>query len=98
MLSRHLVHFYSSGQEHQAREALKRLRNTPHIEDDIDEMRAEEVAQQAEAQITLWELLRSPSLRMPLTIAVVMQLSQQLSGIELETKVHVKVRNHREGP
>ena len=39
------------------------------------------MAQQAEAQITLWELLRSPSLRMPLTIAVVMQLSQQLSGI-----------------
>ena len=69
------------GQEHQAREALKRLRNTPHIEDDIDEMRAEELAQQAEAQITMWELLRSPSLRMPLTIAVVMQLSQQLSGI-----------------
>ena len=56
------------------------------------------MAQQAEAQITLWELLRSPSLRMPLTIAVVMQLSQQLSGIELETTVHVKVRNHREGP
>merc|ERR1712012_33433 len=71
----------SKGQEHQAREALKRLRNTPHIEDDIEEMRAEEMAQQAEAQINMLELLRSPSLRMPLTIAIVMQLSQQLSGI-----------------
>ena len=69
------------GHEHQAREALKRLRNTQHIEDDIDEMRAEELAQQAESQITMLELLRSPSLRMPLTIAIVMQLSQQLSGI-----------------
>ena len=73
--------FLSLGQEHAAREALKRLRNTPHIEDDIDEMRAEEIAQQAESQINMLELLRSPSLRMPLTIAIVMQLSQQLSGI-----------------
>ena len=69
------------GREHEAREALKRLRNTPHIEDDIDEMRAEEMAQQDESQINMLELLRSPSLRMPLTIAIVMQLSQQLSGI-----------------
>jgi len=71
----------TKGREHEAREALKRLRNTPHIEDDIDEMRAEEMAQQDESQITMLELLRSPSLRMPLTIAIVMQLSQQLSGI-----------------
>ena len=85
----------SKGQEQAAREALKRLRNTPHIEasrqgssagkrshvvlqDDIDEMRAEELAQQAESQITMLELVRSPSLRMPLTIAIVMQLSQQV--------------------
>ena len=74
-------HFYLPGREHEAREALKRLRNTPHIEDDIDEMRAEEMAQQDESQINMLELLRSPSLRMPLTIAIVMQLSQQLSGI-----------------
>lgn len=45
------------------------------------EMRAEEQAQKAEAQITLWELVTSPSLKLPLLIAVVMQLSQQLSGI-----------------
>ena len=77
-------------------------------QDDIDEMRAEEQAQQAEAQITMFELLRylllpllmtqsqnnlkksnvcqlsnkligrSPTLRMPLTIAIMMQLSQQV--------------------
>ena len=39
------------------------------------------MAQQDESQINMLELLRSPSLRMPLTIAIVMQLSQQLSGI-----------------
>jgi len=50
-------------------------------EEDIEEMRAEEVAQRAEAKITMWELIQSPTLRLPLVIAIVMQLSQQLSGI-----------------
>ena len=44
-------------------------------------MRAEEQAQRAEAKITMLELVRSPTLRLPLVIAIVMQLSQQLSGI-----------------
>ena len=61
--------------------ALKKLRNSADIEDDIDEMRAEEQAQRAEAKITMLELVRSPTLRLPLVIAIVMQLSQQLSGI-----------------
>lgn len=51
------------------------------IEDDIAEMRAEEQAQRAEAKITMFELISSPTLRLPLIIAIVMQLSQQLSGI-----------------
>lgn len=44
-------------------------------------MRAEERAQQAEASISMMELICSPTLRAPLVIGVVMQLSQQLSGI-----------------
>ena len=60
---------------------MKKLRNSTDIEDDIDEMRAEEQAQRAEAKITMLELVRSPTLRLPLVIAIVMQLSQQLSGI-----------------
>ena len=44
-------------------------------------MKAEELAQKSEAKITMTQLLRSPSLRLPLLIAVIMQLSQQLSGI-----------------
>lgn len=51
------------------------------IEDDIMEMRAEEQAQMAEAKITLFELATSPTLKLPLLIAIIMQLSQQLSGI-----------------
>ena len=66
--------------------ALKKLRNSTDIEDDIDEMRAEEQAQRAEAKITMLELVRSPTLRLPLVIAIVMQLSQQLSGINAVSK------------
>ena len=36
----------------------KRLKTLKTYQDDIDEMRAEEQAQQAEAQITMFELLR----------------------------------------
>lgn len=61
--------------------ALKKLRNSNDIEDDIEEMKAEELAQKAEAKITMIQLLKSSHLRLPLLIAVVMQLSQQLSGI-----------------
>jgi SP family facilitated glucose transporter-like MFS transporter 1 len=51
------------------------------VEEDIEEMRAEERAQQAEATISMLQLICSPTLRSPLIIGVVMQLSQQLSGI-----------------
>lgn len=44
-------------------------------------MRAEERAQQSESSISIMELICSPTLRAPLIIGIVMQLSQQLSGI-----------------
>jgi hypothetical protein len=44
-------------------------------------MRAEQRAHAQEERISMLQLIRSPTLRMPLLIAVVMQLSQQLSGI-----------------
>ena len=47
------------------------------------EMRAEEQAQMAEAKITLFQLVTSPTLKFPLLIAVIMQLSQQLSGKQI---------------
>ena len=67
--------------------ALKKLRNSVDIEDDIDEMRAEECAQKSEAKITMCELIRSPTLRLPLVIAIVMQFSQQLSGINAVSSI-----------
>ncbi|XP_051161898.1 glucose transporter type 1 isoform X2 [Leptopilina boulardi] len=67
--------------EEEARKALRRLRASNQVEEDIEEMRAEERAQQAESTISMTELICSPTLRAPLVIGIVMQLSQQLSGI-----------------
>ncbi|GAB1859400.1 Glucose transporter type 1 [Camponotus japonicus] len=67
--------------EEEARKALRRLRASNQVEEDIEEMRAEERAQQTESTISMTELICSPTLRKPLVIGVVMQLSQQLSGI-----------------
>ncbi|XP_028130593.1 glucose transporter type 1 isoform X1 [Diabrotica virgifera virgifera] len=67
--------------EEEARKALRRLRASNAVEEDIEEMRAEERAQQSEASISMMELIFSPTLRAPLIIGIVMQLSQQFSGI-----------------
>ncbi|XP_054721055.1 glucose transporter type 1-like [Uloborus diversus] len=68
-------------QEYSAREALERLRCTVHVDDDLEEMRTEERAQEQEAQLTVCQVIRSKSLQLPLLIGIVMQLSQQLTGI-----------------
>lgn len=68
--------------------ALRRLRASNQVEEDIEEMRAEERAQQAEATISMMELICSPTLRSPLIIGVVMQLSQQLSGINAVSSLY----------
>jgi hypothetical protein len=68
--------------------ALRRLRNSSQVEEDIEEMRAEERAQQSESSISIMELICSPTLRAPLIIGIVMQLSQQLSGINAVSGVH----------
>jgi SP family facilitated glucose transporter-like MFS transporter 1 len=67
--------------EEEARKALRKLRASNQVEEDIEEMMAEQRAQQAESTISMTELICSPTLRAPLVIGVVMQLSQQLSGI-----------------
>lgn len=80
--------------EEEARKALRRLRASNQVEEDIEEMRAEERAQQAESRISMTELICSPTLRAPLIIGVVMQLSQQLSGINAVSSVVHKFRVH----
>ncbi|GIX94028.1 glucose transporter type 1 [Caerostris extrusa] len=68
-------------QEYSAREALEKLRCTVQVEDDLEEMRNEERAQEQEPQMTVCQIMRNKNLQLPLLIAIVMQLSQQLTGI-----------------
>lgn len=49
-------------------------------------MRAEQRAHAQEETISMLQLVRSQTLRRPLLIAIVMQLSQQLSGINAVSK------------
>lgn len=71
----------TKNRERDARKALQILRGTDNVEGDLQEMKAESRSTDEEDSISILALLRSPALRMPLVISVVMQLSQQLSGI-----------------
>ncbi|ESO81904.1 hypothetical protein LOTGIDRAFT_198401 [Lottia gigantea] len=76
---RHLL--ISKNEEFNARKALTILRGYDNVEQDIQEMKIENEAQKSEAQVNIWKLLTSKSLRMALIISVVMHLSQQFGGI-----------------
>uniref|UniRef100_A0A671XE40 Solute carrier family 2 member 3a n=1 Tax=Sparus aurata TaxID=8175 RepID=A0A671XE40_SPAAU len=68
-------------QEEQARKALVRLRGSEDVSKDLQEMKEESAKMAMEKKVTILELFRSASYRQPLLIAVMLQLSQQLSGI-----------------
>ncbi|KAF7666828.1 hypothetical protein LDENG_00089220 [Lucifuga dentata] len=68
-------------QEEEARKALVRLHGCEDVSDDIQEMKEEGMRMAVEKKVTIPELFRSRVYRQPLIIAVVLQLSQQLSGI-----------------
>ncbi|XP_068188870.1 solute carrier family 2, facilitated glucose transporter member 3-like [Antennarius striatus] len=68
-------------QEEQARKVLVRLRGSEDVNKDMQEMKEESAKMAQEKKVTILELFRSPAYRQPLLIAVMLQLSQQLSGI-----------------
>ncbi|KAK3749184.1 hypothetical protein QZH41_010372 [Actinostola sp. cb2023] len=61
--------------------ALQVLRGTTDVSEDIAEMRSEQEAAILEQGVSIREMFTMKDLRMPLLIAVVLQCSQQLSGI-----------------
>ncbi|XP_042557458.1 solute carrier family 2, facilitated glucose transporter member 3 [Dipodomys spectabilis] len=67
--------------EEQAKDILQRLWGTADVTDDIQEMKEESARMSQEKQVTVLELFRAPSYRQPIVISIVLQLSQQLSGI-----------------
>ncbi|XP_061597622.1 solute carrier family 2, facilitated glucose transporter member 1-like [Cololabis saira] len=74
-------------QEEQARKALVRLRGTEDVSKDMQEMKEESAKMAKEKKVTIPELFRSASYRQPLLIAVMLQLSQQLSGINASSEI-----------
>ncbi|XP_075758012.1 solute carrier family 2, facilitated glucose transporter member 3 [Pelodiscus sinensis] len=68
-------------EEDKAREVLKKLRGTDDVAQDIQEMKEESAKMSQEKKATVPELFRSPSYRQAIIIAIMLQLSQQLSGI-----------------
>lgn len=58
-----------------------RLRGSEDVSDDIQEMKEEGIRMAKEKKVTIIELFRSANYRQPIIIAIILQLSQQLSGI-----------------
>ncbi|KAM8914404.1 solute carrier family 2, facilitated glucose transporter member 1 [Spinachia spinachia] len=71
----------NKNEENKAKAVLKKLRGTSDVSSDMQEMKEESRQMMREKKVTIFELFRSPVYRQPLLIAVVLQLSQQLSGI-----------------
>ncbi|XP_023648466.1 solute carrier family 2, facilitated glucose transporter member 1 [Paramormyrops kingsleyae] len=68
-------------QEEEARKVLVRLRGCEDVSADIQEMKEESMKLAMEKKVTIPELFRSHAYRQPIIIAMILQLSQQLSGI-----------------
>ncbi|KAG5282219.1 hypothetical protein AALO_G00053590 [Alosa alosa] len=71
----------NQNEEGKAQDVLRKLRGTDDVNTDMQEMREESRQMMREKKVTILELFRSPLYRQPLLIAVMLQLSQQLSGI-----------------
>lgn len=67
--------------------ALVRLRGSEDVSKDLQEMKEESAKMAKEKKVTILELFRSASYRQPLLIAVMLQLSQQLSGINAVSQI-----------
>ncbi|XP_068443272.1 solute carrier family 2, facilitated glucose transporter member 4-like [Clinocottus analis] len=68
-------------QEHQAKRGLRRLTGRQDVSSMLTEMKEEKRKMDMERKVSILELFRSPLYRQPIVISILLQLSQQLSGI-----------------
>lgn len=68
-------------QEHHAKSGLRRLTGRQEVGDMLAEMKEEKRRMDMERKVSILELFRSPMYRQPIIIAILLQLSQQLSGV-----------------
>uniref|UniRef100_A0A8C5RIQ2 Solute carrier family 2, facilitated glucose transporter member 5 n=1 Tax=Laticauda laticaudata TaxID=8630 RepID=A0A8C5RIQ2_LATLA len=69
------------GDEEGARAALRKLRGSDDVEEEMDEMRQEDQAEKAEGRMSVLTLFTYPGLRWQLISIIVMMMGQQLSGV-----------------
>ncbi|XP_072904887.1 solute carrier family 2, facilitated glucose transporter member 4-like isoform X2 [Hemitrygon akajei] len=67
--------------ESNAKICLRRLTGQQDVSNSLSEMKEEKRRMDLERKVTIAQLFRSPAYRQPLFIAVMLQLSQQLSGV-----------------
>lgn len=63
-----------------------KLRGTDEVGEDMQEMKEESQQMMREKKVTIPELFRSPIYRQPIFVAIMLHLSQQLSGINAVSK------------
>ncbi|XP_073326426.1 solute carrier family 2, facilitated glucose transporter member 1-like [Pagrus major] len=68
-------------EESKAHSILLKLRGTDDVSEDIQEMKEESQQMMREKKVTIPELFRSRIYRQPIFVAIMLHLSQQLSGI-----------------
>uniref|UniRef100_A0A8C7WPG1 Solute carrier family 2, facilitated glucose transporter member 4 n=1 Tax=Oryzias sinensis TaxID=183150 RepID=A0A8C7WPG1_9TELE len=68
-------------QEHLAKRGLRRLTGRDEVADMLAEMKEEKRRMDMEKKVSILELFRSPFYRQPIIISILLQLSQQLSGV-----------------
>ncbi|ELW67608.1 Solute carrier family 2, facilitated glucose transporter member 3 [Tupaia chinensis] len=68
-------------EEENAKKTLQQLWGTLDVTQDILEMKEESARMSQEKPVTILELFRAPNYQQPLLISIVLQLSQQFSGI-----------------
>uniref|UniRef100_A0A8C5H047 Solute carrier family 2, facilitated glucose transporter member 4 n=1 Tax=Gouania willdenowi TaxID=441366 RepID=A0A8C5H047_GOUWI len=68
-------------QEHHAKSGLRRLTGRQDVGDMLAEMKEEKRRMDMERKVSIPELFRSSLYRQPIIISILLQLSQQLSGI-----------------
>uniref|UniRef100_A0A671TPU7 Solute carrier family 2, facilitated glucose transporter member 5 n=1 Tax=Sparus aurata TaxID=8175 RepID=A0A671TPU7_SPAAU len=69
------------GDEKTAKKALQRLRGWENVEEELEEMRLEEQSERAEGRLSVLSLLSQRSLRWQLVSIIIMNMGQQLSGV-----------------
>ncbi|XP_053715168.1 solute carrier family 2, facilitated glucose transporter member 4-like isoform X2 [Synchiropus splendidus] len=73
-------------QDRHARSGLRRLTGREDVDDILLEMQEEKRRMDMERKVSIPELFRSPMYRQPIIISILLQLSQQLSGINAVTR------------